>query len=227
MAQYTFPKMTAEEVAALIPDGATVAFSGFTPAGSAKAVPKAVAARARELHAEGKQFKIRALTGASVAGNLDEELAQAEALSWRAPYQSSKTLRRQINNQEVEYMDLHLSHVPQMVSFGFFGTLDYAVIEATEITPDGRVYLSTSIGASPSYLKYAEHVVIEVNRHHSVRLREMADIQVLPLPPHRNAIPIYHPLTKSGWPYAVVDPEKVIAVVENDEEDHVPAFTPA
>jgi acyl-CoA hydrolase len=50
-------------------------------------------------------------------------------------------------------VDMHLSHVPQMVSSGFFGKIDYAVVEATEITQDGRVFLSTSIGASPSYLK--------------------------------------------------------------------------
>ena len=36
----------AEEAADLIPNGATIGFSGFTPAGSAKAIPKALAARA-------------------------------------------------------------------------------------------------------------------------------------------------------------------------------------
>ena len=67
------------------------------------------------------------------------------------PYQSSATLRKQINNQEVEYVDMHLSHVSQTVMSGFFGKVDFAVVEATEITPDGRVYLTTSIGASPTY----------------------------------------------------------------------------
>jgi acetyl-CoA hydrolase len=52
----------------------------------------------------------------------------------------------------------------------------------------------------------------------------MADIVTLPPPPHRNPIPIHDPLTKIGWPFAVVDPGKVIGVVENDEEDHTPAF---
>lgn len=47
---------------------------------------------------------------------------------------------------------MHLSHVPQMVGWGFLGDIDLAVVEATDITPDGRVYLSTSIGASPTYL---------------------------------------------------------------------------
>ena len=225
MPRQYYPVMSAEEVVRTVPDGATVAFSGFSPAGAAKAVPRALAARARALHQAGEPFKIRVLTGASVDHNVDEELAGAGAISWRAPYQSSNTIRDQINRQEVEYVDMHLSHVPQTVAFGFFGNIDFAAVEATEVTPDGRVYLTTSIGASPSYLKYADKVIIEINRHHSVRLREMADIQLLPTPPHRNAIPIFHPLTKSGWPYAVVDPKKIVAVVENSEADHVAPFS--
>ena len=121
---------------------------------------------------------------------------------------------------------MHLSHVPQMVSAGFFGKIDFAVIEATEVTSDGRVYLTTSIGASPTYLKHAEQVVIEINRHHTVRLREFADIAIIPPPPNRSPIPIHDPMTRLGWPYAVVDPKKIIAVVENEEPDRVNSFEP-
>jgi acetyl-CoA hydrolase len=225
MAEYSpFPLLSAQEVAAGIQHGQTVSFSGFSPAGAAKAVPEALAAYAREQHAAGKPFQIRVLTGASSGQRVDEDLAAAEAIAWRAPYQSGQVLREQINQQKVEYVDMHLSHLPQMVSWGFLGEIDLAVIEATEITPDGRVYLSTSIGASPTYLKYAKKVVIELNRHQAPRLREMADIWVMPPPPRRNPIPIYDPLTRIGLPYAVVDPKKVIGVVENDASDKVGAF---
>jgi acetyl-CoA hydrolase len=223
----TYPKLTADEAAARISNGDTVAFSGFGAAASAKAVPPSLAARARDLHSKGKPFRIRVLTGASTDESIDEALAQAGAISWRAPYQSSPTLRQQINNQQVEYVDMHLSHVPQTVSFGFFGKIDIAVIEAIEVTRDGRVYLSSAIGASPAFLQWAEHVIIEVNQHHSMRLREMADILVLPPPPHRNPIPIYDPLTRVGWPYAVVDPRKVVGIVETDEPDRVAPFMPS
>ena len=54
----------------------------------------------------------------------------------------------------------------------------------------------------------------------------MADIYVLPPPPHRYPIHIYEPLTRIGFSYAQVDPKKVIGIVENDEEDHVSAFAP-
>ncbi len=220
----SYPVITPEEAASHIFDGATVAFSGFTNSGAAKAIPRAIAARANEFHKDGKPFKIRVLTGASSGASIDEPLADAQAMSYRAPYQSGPHLRKQINSQEVEYVDMHLSHLPQTVLEGFQGRLDFAAIEATEITPDGRVYLTSSIGASPTYLKYADKVIIEINHNHSPRLREMADIMIMPPPPHRAPLPLHDPLTKIGYPYAVVDPKKVIGIVETDEPDKVPKF---
>jgi acetyl-CoA hydrolase len=219
-----FAKLTAEEAAALIPDGATIGFSGFTPAGAAKAVPFALAKRAKELHAAGKPFAVRVLTGASTGKNLDEALAEADAIAWRAPYQSSKTLRNKINTQKARFVDMHLSHVPQMVEFGFFGTIDFAIVEAIDVTSDGRVYLSTSGGASPSFLKHAKNILIEVNAHHSKRLCEMHDVAILPPPPNRSPIPIHHPLSKIGTPFALCDASKIRGIIETDTPDGVEPF---
>ena len=219
--------LSADEAAAMIFDGATIGFSGFTPAGAAKAVPRALAARARGLHAKGEKFKVRVLTGASTGASLDEALAQAEAISWRAPYASSDTLRKQMNTGKTEFVDMHLSHVQQTVLAGFFGKVDFAVVEATEITPDGRVFLTSSVGATPTYLAVADKVIIEVNRYHSPRTREMMDIYTMPTPPNRSPIAINHVMQKIGWPYAVVDPKKVVGVVETNEPDEVGGFSPA
>jgi propionyl-CoA:succinyl-CoA transferase len=227
MTHSSFPRLSPEEAVAHISDGTTVAFSGFGNVGAPKVIPRALAAMARKQHMKGESLKIRVLSGAASGVDIDEALAQARAISWRAPYQHAATLRKQINRQEVEYVDMHLSHVQQTVSSGFFGKLDLAVIEATEITPDGRVYLSTSIGASPTYLKCADRVLIEINRFHSPRLREMADIITMASPPHRNPFPMLDPMTKFGWSYAVVDPKKVIGIVESDEPDYIdPAEQP-
>ena len=225
MATYaTFPVLTAEEAAARIPDGATVGFSGFTPAGSAKAVPRAFAKRAEAAHAAGQSLKIRALTGASTAEALDEALAKADAVSWRAPYQSSRTMRGRINNQECQFLDMHLSHVPQMIEFGFLGNIDIAVIEAVDVTQDGRVFLSTSTGISPSLLRHADEVFIELNAHHSQRISEMHDVVVQARPPHRQPLPITHPMDRIGRSFAVVDPKRIKGVIHNDEADGVGAF---
>ncbi|HMP05851.1 MAG TPA: acetyl-CoA hydrolase/transferase C-terminal domain-containing protein, partial [Lacipirellulaceae bacterium] len=135
-------------------------------------------------------------------------------------------MRQRINSQQTEFVDMHLSHLPQMVEFGFFGNLDCAVVEAVEVVRDGRVYLSTSSGASPTFLRHADRVIIEINAHHSQRLMEMHDNYVLPPPPNRSHIPIEYPLHKIGAPFASVDPEKIVGVVETDEPDGVAPFHP-
>ena len=221
-----YPVLTPQEAVTYIKNGDTVAFSGFTPAGAAKIVPAALANHARALHAKGEDFRLRVLTGASAGPCIDEDLAEANAIAWRAPYQSGGSLRQQINRQQVEYVDMHLSHVPQTVASGFFGKVDMAVVEATEITSDGRVFLTTSIGASPTYLRCAEKVIIEINHHQAPRLREMADITMMPAPPRRFPIMIYDPLFRIGVPYASVDPQKVVGIVESHEPDQVAGFTP-
>ena len=220
----SFPRVTPEEAAALVEHGQTVGFSGFTPAGAAKLVPRALADRARAEHGAGRPFAVRVMTGAST-GVLDDLLAEANAVSWRAPYQSSALLRKQINSGVVEFVDMHLSHVPQALLFGFFGTIDLAVVEATEITPDGRVYLTTSIGLSPTLLHCARRIVVEINRRHSPRLREMIDIAELPAPPHRLPIPILEPLARIGEPFVQVDPKKVVGIIEHHAPDGVHPFS--
>ena len=220
-----FPILTAAEAAAHVRNGATVGFSGFTPAGAAKAVPRAIAAHARELHSRNEPFQIRVLTGASTGAALDETLAQANAISWRAPYQSSRTLREQMNAGAVSFIDMHLSHLPQALLEGFLGRMDVAVIEATDVMPDGRVFLSSSIGASPTFLRCADRVIIEINRAQSPRLAEMADVFHLDPPPHRNAIPLRDVMSRIGTPWAACDPKKIIGIVETNEPDDVSPFT--
>jgi succinate CoA transferase len=227
MAASSFPTRTAEEAAELIPHGSTVAFSGFTAAGAAKAVPRALAGRAKQLHDAGQPFQIRVLTGASTGASLDDALANADAISWRAPYQSSAPLRKRINDGRVAFVDMHLSHLPQSVLFGFFGDVDVAVIEATEVTADGRVYLTTSIGASPTFLQVAKKVIIEINHAQDRRISDMADILIPKPPPHRHALDLDHPLQRIGKTYARVDPEKIVAIVEHNQPDELGGFDPA
>jgi len=221
-----FPELTADEAAALFEDGMTVGLSAFTAAGAVKAVPRALAARARERHAAGEAFRVRLLTGASTGPTIDDALAEADAISWRAPFQSSAPLRRAINEQRTEFIDMHLSHLPQMIEAGFVPELDVAVVEAVDVTRDGRVFLSTSVGASPSFLRHAKMVIVELNAYHPPRVAEMHDIAVLPPPPRRNPIPISHAMARIGTPFATVDPKKIVGVVRTDEPDEVSDFDP-
>lgn len=126
-------RMTANEAAEIIQHNDMVAFSGFTPAGSPKALPTAIARRANEQHEAKKPYQIRLLTGASISAAADDVLSDADAVSWRAPYQTSSGLRKKINQGAVSFVDLHLSEVAQMVNYGFFGDIDVAVIEASAL----------------------------------------------------------------------------------------------
>ena len=222
----SFPRLTAEEAAELIAHDSMVAFSGFSPAGAAKAVPYALAQRARRLHSAGEPFQIRVLTGASTGSSIDDELAEADAISWRAPYQSSRPLRQRVNDGRIAYVDMHLSHLPQSVLFGFFGKIDVAVIEASRVTSDGRVFLTTSIGASPTFLHAAEKVIIELNQRVPFEISEMADIVLPKAPPHRPALDLDFPLQRIGKTYARVDPEKIVGVVETNLPDEKIEFAP-
>src|SRR6187455_3361266 len=100
-------RLTAEEAAALIQDQQTVAFSGFTPAGTPKVVPKAIAARAEAAHRAGASFKINVITGASTGPSLDGALARADAVGFRTPYQSDPDMRKSINSGCTRFFDMH------------------------------------------------------------------------------------------------------------------------
>src|SRR5579862_3004385 len=93
----SIPTLTPAEAASHVRDGQTVAFSGFTAAGAAKTVPKAIAERAKQLHAGGEEFRIGVMSGASTGRSLDGQLAQAEAVMFRTPYQADPDLRKSIN----------------------------------------------------------------------------------------------------------------------------------
>ncbi|XNN28486.1 acetyl-CoA hydrolase [Escherichia coli] len=122
-------RMTADEAAEIIQHNDMVAFSGFTPAGSPKALPTAIARRANEQHEAKKPYQIRLLTGRQSAPPLTMYFLTPMLFSWRAPYQTSSGLRKKINQGAVSFVDLHLSEVAQMVNYGFFGDIDVAVIE--------------------------------------------------------------------------------------------------
>ena len=217
--------LTPEEAAGIINNNDMVAFSGFTAAGSPKVIPVALALRATALHEKGEDFAIRLITGASVGAQVDDELAAAKCVKWRAPYQSASGMRKAINNNEVEFVDMHLGEVAQMLRAGFFGEIDVAIIEAVDVTSDGRVFLTSGIGNSPTFLERAKKIIIERNSYFSPRITEFADNVTLPNPPKRPVIPLYGTMDKIGKPYVRIDPSKIIGIVETNQADQIEAFT--
>lgn len=218
--------MSAEEAAALIPSGVNVGMSGFTGAGHPKSVPAALAKRIMDANLYGKKFKIGVWTGASTAPELDGALAMVDGVEMRLPYQSDPTCRKRINAGEMEYIDIHLSHVAQSVWFGFLGKLDVAVVEVSGILEDGRLIPSSSVGNNKTWLDCAEKVILEVNSWQHPALEGMHDIYYgTALPPHRKPIPIIKSDDRIGEPYFRVDPNKIIAIVETHQTDRNSAFS--
>ncbi len=219
-----FPVLTAEEAAELIQNGQNIGFSGFTAAGAAKAVPYALAQKARREHAAGRPFQVGVLTGASTGKSLDGALAEAEAMSFRTPYQGNPLLRKQINSGKVRFVDMHLSAVPQSARYGALGKIHWAVVEACDLTAGGGVVLSTSVGASNTYMRLADKVIIELNAKHSPNLLGIHDIFEPLDPPQRSEIPIYSVSDRVGSAICVVDPKKIAGVVFTNLADETGAF---
>ncbi|MDR0537986.1 MAG: acetyl-CoA hydrolase/transferase family protein [Tannerellaceae bacterium] len=218
--------ITADEAASHVYHDNNVGFSGFTPAGSPKSVPAAIAKKAREEHEKGNPFQIGIFTGASTGDKLDGELARAKAIKFRTPYQSNNDLRTLLNSRETDYFDLHLSELPQMLRYNFLGKVDVAIIEASDVTPDGEIVPTSAVGITPTICRLADRIIVELNRRHPKEIRGMHDICELADPVNRREIPIYTPSDRIGLPYVKVNPEKIIGVVETNEENEGGKFTP-
>ncbi|MDR0431473.1 MAG: acetyl-CoA hydrolase/transferase family protein [Tannerellaceae bacterium] len=218
--------ITAEEAASLIHHDNNVGFSGFTAAGCPKAVPVAIAKRAKEEHEKGNPFQIGMFTGASTGDKLDGELARAKAIKFRTPYQSNKDLRALLNARETNYYDMHLSELAQNLRYGFLGKVDIAIIEAADVTEDGEIVPTTAVGISPTICQLADRIIVELNKKHPKEIRGMHDIYELANPPHRREIPLYTPSDRIGKPFIKVDPSKIAGVVVTEEENEGGAFTP-
>jgi len=221
---HPFPILNAQEAAALIRHGDTIAFGGFTPAGSPKEIPTAIAERAKVEHAADRPFQIGVITGASTGPSLDGALAKAEAISFRTPYQSDPDLRKAINSGKTRFFDLHLSQLAQHVRTGALGPVHWAVIEASEITPDGRIVLTSGVGAAPTFARCGERILIELNQRHPSSLCGIHDIYEPIDPPYRGEIPLYRVSDRIGQPWLQLDPAKIAGVVLTNRDDEIGAF---
>lgn len=206
--------VSAEDAAGLIHDGMTVGMSGFTRSGEAKAVPMALAERAKR-----DPMKITLITGASLGNDLDKTLTEAHLLSRRIPFMSDPALRQAINRGEVMYVDQHLSETVEMLRTRQLPPVDVAVIEAVAITEDGGVVPTTSVGNSASFALLADKVIVEINMNQPAALEGLHDIYIPTLRPHREPIPVLAPDSRVGLPHIPVPPSRIAAIVLTSKAD--------
>lgn len=219
--------ISAAEAASLIKHGYNIGLSGFTPAGTAKAVTHALAEIAEAEHAKGNPFQIGIFTGASTGDACDGILSRVHAIRYRAPYTTNPDFRKAVNNGEIAYNDIHLSQMAQEIRYGFMGKVNVAIIEACEVTPDGKIYLTAAGGIAPTVCRLADQIIIELNAAHSKSAMGLHDVYEPLDPPYRREIPIFKPSDRIGLPYVQVDPKKIVGIVETNWPDEARSFAAA
>jgi len=156
---------------------------------------------------------------------MDGALAEAGALGQRLPFNTDPTCRARINAGEIDFIDMHLSHVAQHAWFGFLGPMSVAVVEVLGVTEDGRLIPSTAVGNNKTWLEIADKVILEVNTKPPAKMEGMHDIYYgTAIPPRRVPIALTHADDRIGEPYLRVDPAKVVAVVETHKGDRDNVF---
>ena len=217
-------KLSAAEAAEQIRHGDVIGVSGFAPIGHPKVIPVALAKKAQKEHEQGKPFRVSVYVGAGIGDEIDGELSRANALEFHAPFLLNKDLRDNINAGVVYFYDTHLSYFPQSLRYGFIPRNNIAIVEASDITDDGKIFLSMSGGITATVLQMADKIFIELNQTLSKAVAELHDVYVPLNPPHRREIPLYSVRDRIGKTYVQVDPEKIAGIVVTDALDKVPDF---
>ena len=140
---------------------------GFTPAGTPKAVTAEIGKMAHELHEKGEPFQISVFTGASTGDSCDGILTRENAIRYRAPYTTNGDFRKAVNNGDIAYNDIHLSQMAQELRYGFYGKLDLGILEASDITEDGKIWITAGVGIAPTVARMADKLIIELNAAHA------------------------------------------------------------
>ena len=222
-----YRRLTPAEGAAMIEDGVTIGFSGFTPNGIPKAVIREIRKKAEELHAEGKPYQVGIVTGASGCQSLEGDMAKAHAIKFRGPFSTNRDFRIHTNLGEIDYEDMHLGHVAERLRRGYYGPIDWAFIEVSDLEEGDDVckaYLTTASGIVPTIVRLAKHIMIEWNHFHNPNSKHLHDVYECKEYPNREPIPLLHVGGRIGTEYVEIDPKKIVGVVESNIPEEARAF---
>lgn len=215
--------VTAQEAASWIEDGMTLGLSGFTRAGDAKAVPTALVDRVKE---NKLQMKVNVFTGASLGSDIDKIMAEAGIVNKRLPFQADGSMRKKINEGEINFVDQHLSHTAESIRNHILEPIDYAIIEAVAITEDGLIVPATSAGNSGIYVKDAKAVIVELNLSQYPGFEGLHDFYEAGPQGHRKPIPLTAVDDRIGVPGIPCDIDKIKGIVITNTPDSPSMIVP-
>lgn len=216
------PLRDAADVAASVDRDEPLVVSGFGSVGYPKAVPAALAESGRDL-------ALTVVSGGSVGEEIDVDLMEADAIARRYPYQARKPARERVNDRRVAFDDRHIWPLGDEVALHQLVGRYTAIVEAVAVG-EGWYVPSTSIGPTPSFVRGAERLVIELNHAQPVELGRLHDVYQRADPPNREPVPLTSADERIGGPRVEFDPSKLDAVVETDAPDSPYVFrdlTPA
>ncbi|KAG6916363.1 hypothetical protein DXG01_007199 [Tephrocybe rancida] len=179
--------------------------------------------------------KFNLFVGASVGPEVEDRWARLDMIARRYPHQVGKDISKGINAGRIEFADKHLSMFPQDLTYGYYNLrkdhgdprkpLDWAIVEATAITEDGKIVLGASVGATPEILQCAEKIIVEVNTR-IPNLEGLHDINQSFVPPYRQPYLIKHVKDRIGEPAIAVDTDRIVAIVESQKPDNTGPNSP-
>jgi succinyl-CoA:acetate CoA-transferase len=202
---------TAEDAAASIGNGMTVAMSGYAMAGYPKAVVEALVQRKRS----GEDLSFGLITGANVPW-LDETLGAEELVTRRAPMVAGRALAAQANDGSLRYVEQQMSKMPRLLRSNSLGEIDIAVVEALGFDRNGDLIPSSSIGMTHYLMDAADEIIVEINAAQPEVLRELHDIYIPEAAPGTRPIPLVRTNQRIGKSGIPVDPGKIRCVVHTD-----------
>lgn len=209
------------EAASWIKDGMTLALSGFTRAGDAKAVPMALVERAKN-----ETFKVNVYTGASLGSDIDKLFAEVGIVNKRLPFQADPTMRKKINEGAHLFVDHHLSHTAEWIRTDVIDPIDFAILEAISITEDGMIIPTTSVGNSLTFAQHAKSIIVEINLAHSDLLKGVHDLYAPGKQGERDPIPLTKADDRIGTIGIPIDVEKVKGIVFTNQFDSPSTIVP-
>lgn len=215
---------SAEQAAAWIKDGMTVAMSGYGMAG----YPKAVVAELVRRRTEGEALSIHLVTGANVPA-LDEQLGGAGILARRTPMCAHPLLARQINTGSVHYVEQQMNKMPRLIRSGRLGPIDVAVIEALGIDEQGNLIPTTSSGLAHLLIDAATSIIVEINTAQPGQLADLHDVYIPDQSPLVLPVPLVSVRQRIGRTTIPVDPDKIGAIVVHQARERIappPAGSP-
>lgn len=202
---------TAEDAAASIGNGMTVAMSGYAMAGYPKAVVEALVERKRS----GEDLSFGLITGANVPW-LDEKLGVERLVTRRAPMVAGRALAAQANDGSLRYVEQQMSKMPRLLRSNSLGAIDVAVVEALGFDRNGDLIPSSAVGMTHYLMDAASEIIVEINAAQPEVLRELHDIYIPEAAPDTRPIPLVRTNQRIGRSGIPVDPKKIRCVVHTD-----------